>query len=57
MSRVFVGAASVGDNVEVALVRLCHYEIINNPSFLCGEEGQCTLTGEGAEREEEDEGL
>lgn len=43
MSRVLVGAASVGDDVEVTLVCLCHYEVINNPSFLGGEEGQCPL--------------
>lgn len=50
MSRVLVGAAGVGDDVEVALVRLCHYEVINNPSFLGGEEGQRTLKGGGAGR-------
>lgn len=57
MSGVFVCAASIGDDVKVALVRLCHNEIINNPSFLCGEEGQSTLRDDGVEREEEDEGL
>lgn len=46
VSRVFVCAASVGDNVEVALVCLCHYEVIVNPSFVIGEEGQRTLKGE-----------
>ncbi len=50
MSRVFVSAASVGDDIEVALVCLCHYEVIHNPSFLIGEEGQRTLWGWGGER-------
>lgn len=45
MSCVFVGAASVGDDVEVALVCLCHNEVIDDPSFLSGEEGQCALSG------------
>lgn len=42
-SRVFVGAASVGDDVEIALVRPCHDEVIDYSSFVIGEEGQCTL--------------
>lgn len=45
MSRVLVGAAGVGDDVEVALVRPGHNEIIDNPSFLSGEEGQRALGG------------
>lgn len=51
MSRVLVGAAGVGDDIEVALVGLCHYEVINDASFLSGEEGQRPLGGEGGERE------
>lgn len=43
MSRILVGAARVGDDVEVALVSVCDYEVVNNPSFLIGEEGQGTL--------------
>lgn len=53
MSRVFVGAAGVGDHVEVTLVGLCHYEVINDSSFLVGEEGQRTLKGEKKKEWEE----
>lgn len=50
MSRVFVGTAGVGDHVEVALVGLCHYKVINDPSVLIGEERQRTLRGEEKRR-------
>lgn len=45
MSGILGGAASVGDDVEVALVGFSHYEVVNNSSFLIGEEGQGTLWG------------
>lgn len=50
MSRVLVSTAGVGDYVEVALVRLCHNEVINNPTFLISEEGQRALGGEARKR-------
>jgi len=50
MSRVLVGTARIGHNVEVALVCLCHNEVINNSSFLIGKKGQRTLGGEEEER-------
>lgn len=49
---VLVSAASVGDDVEVALVRLCHNEVVHDTSFLIGEEGQRTLEGGRMEGEE-----
>lgn len=43
VSRVFVSAAGVGHDVQVALVRLCHDKVVHDPAFLIGEEGQRTL--------------
>lgn len=43
MSWILVGAARVGDDVEVALVSVGDYEVVDNPSFLIREEGQGTL--------------
>lgn len=45
VSRVLVSAAGVGDDVEVALIRLRHNEVIHDASLLIGEEGQGTLGG------------
>lgn len=44
MSWILVGAARVGDDVEVALVSVGDYEVVDNPSFLIREEGQGTLS-------------
>lgn len=55
MNRVLVSTAGIGDNVEVALVRLCHNEVINNPTFLISEEGQCALGGEARKEMKETE--
>lgn len=55
MNRVLVSTASIGDNVEVALVRLCHNEVINNPTFLISEEGQRALGGEARKEMKETE--
>lgn len=47
MSRVLVGTAGVGDDVEVTHVCLCNDEVVDDSSFLIGEEGQRALEGRG----------